>query len=33
MGFDLTHPLQVEEGKTYAKAQFPKVDVKSFLEE
>ncbi|MFX0169847.1 MAG: UbiD family decarboxylase [Candidatus Hodarchaeota archaeon] len=33
MGFDLTAPLQISEGKTFAKASFPKVDWRQFLEE
>ena len=32
IGFDLTHPLKAE-GKTFAKASFPKVDWKQFIEE
>ncbi len=32
IGFDLTHPLKAE-GKTFAKASFPKVDLKKFLKE
>ncbi len=33
MGFDLTHPLKIESGKNFDLATFPKVDLKSFLEE
>jgi 2,5-furandicarboxylate decarboxylase 1 len=32
IGFDLTHPLKTE-GKNFAKASFPKVDLKKFLKE
>jgi UbiD family decarboxylase len=32
IGFDLTHPLKAE-GKTYAKASFPKVDLSHFIRE
>ncbi len=32
IGFDLTHPLKAE-GKTYAKANFPKVDLSHFIRE
>jgi UbiD family decarboxylase len=32
IGFDLTHPLKAE-GKTYAKASFPKVDLSHFIQE
>ncbi|MDO8122874.1 MAG: UbiD family decarboxylase [Candidatus Hermodarchaeota archaeon] len=33
LGFDLTAPLKVEKGKTFAKASFPQVDLKKYLEE
>ena len=33
LGFDLTAPLKVEKGKTFAKASFPHVDLKKYLEE
>jgi UbiD family decarboxylase len=33
LGFDLTAPLKVEKGKNFAKASFPKVDLKKYLEE
>ncbi|MBL7206469.1 MAG: UbiD family decarboxylase [Candidatus Aenigmarchaeota archaeon] len=32
MGFDLTKPLTVSEGKNFEKAEFPKVNVKDFLD-
>jgi len=32
MGFDLTKPLSVEKGKNFEKVEFPKVNVKDFLE-
>jgi len=32
IGFDLTHPLKTE-GKNFAKANFPKVDLKKYFEE
>lgn len=33
LGFDLTAPLKVEKGKNFAKASFPSVDLKKYLEE
>jgi UbiD family decarboxylase len=33
MGFDLTAPLKVEKGKNFAKASFPDVDLKKYLED
>ncbi len=32
MGFDLTKPLVVEKGKTFEKVEFPKVNIKEFLD-
>lgn len=33
IGYDLTAPLEVAEGKSFAKASFPTVDLEKFLEE
>ncbi|MFW9830624.1 MAG: UbiD family decarboxylase [Candidatus Thorarchaeota archaeon] len=33
MGYDLTAPLKVEKGKSFAKANFPSVDLQKFIEE
>lgn len=33
MGFDFTHPIKVEAGKNFEKAEFPEVNLKKFLEE
>jgi UbiD family decarboxylase len=33
VGFDLTHPIKVAEGKNFEKAPFPEVNLKNFLED